>query len=126
MAMDDMGDFESESEPTAPVPEKKLSFKEAFASARAAGDKTFEWNGKKFTTDLAKPKAKDMGDETARLAARTTPSTASMPPRRSMVPTSRVPGMGAVQVGYKKGGAVSASRRGDGIAQRGKTRGQMK
>lgn len=33
------------------------SFKEAFAAARSAGDKTFEWNGKKFTTELAKPKA---------------------------------------------------------------------
>lgn len=27
--------------------------------------------------------------------------------------------------GYKKGGKVSASRRGDGIAQRGKTKGRM-
>lgn len=33
------------------------SFKEAFAAARGAGDKTFEWNGKKFTTEVAKPKA---------------------------------------------------------------------
>jgi len=29
------------------------------------------------------------------------------------------------QRGYAKGGAVSASRRADGIAQRGKTRGKM-
>lgn len=36
---------------------KKQSFKEAFAAARGAGDKTFEWNGKKFTTEMAKPKA---------------------------------------------------------------------
>ena len=43
------------SEEAAPV--KKQSFKEAFAAARGAGDKTFEWNGKKFTTELAKPKA---------------------------------------------------------------------
>ena len=28
-------------------------------------------------------------------------------------------------MGYKKGGSVSASRRADGIAQRGKTRGKM-
>ena len=39
------------------APAKKQSFKEAFAAARGAGDKTFEWNGKKFTTELAKPKA---------------------------------------------------------------------
>ena len=30
-----------------------------------------------------------------------------------------------VDMSYKKGGSVSASRRGDGIAQRGKTRGKM-
>ena len=36
---------------------KKTSFKEAFASARKGGEKTFEWNGKKYTTDVAKPSA---------------------------------------------------------------------
>ena len=34
-------------------PAAEPSFKDAFASARKAGDKTFEWNGKKFTTELA-------------------------------------------------------------------------
>ena len=34
------------------------------------------------------------------------------------------PGLGALS-NMKKGGSVSASRRGDGIAQRGKTRGKM-
>jgi len=28
------------------------TFKEAFREARAAGDKTFMWNGKKYTTEL--------------------------------------------------------------------------
>jgi hypothetical protein len=42
---------------TEEAPAKKQSFKEAFAAARGAGDKTFEWNGKKFTTEVAKPKA---------------------------------------------------------------------
>lgn len=32
---------------------KKQSFNEAFAENRKAGNKTFEWNGKKFTTDVA-------------------------------------------------------------------------
>jgi hypothetical protein len=32
---------------------------EAFRAARTAGDKTFEFEGKKYTTDLAKPKAKE-------------------------------------------------------------------
>lgn len=39
------------------APAKPMSFKEAFAAARSGGGKTFEWNGKKYTTELAKPKA---------------------------------------------------------------------
>ena len=35
----------------------KMSFKEAFAAKRKAGNKTFTWRGKKYTTELAKPKA---------------------------------------------------------------------
>lgn len=65
-------------EPAAP---RKQSFKEAFAEARRGGGKTFEWNGKKYTTEMAgakpaapkaaaKPAAMDTGDETARLRAR--------------------------------------------------------
>ncbi len=41
----------------APEPVKPLSFKETFAARRKAGDSTFEWNGKKYTTDLKKPVA---------------------------------------------------------------------
>jgi hypothetical protein len=39
-------------------PLAKASFKEAFAEARAAGDKTFEYMGKKYTTELAGSKKK--------------------------------------------------------------------
>ena len=39
-------------------PLAKASFKEAFAEARAAGDKTFEYMGKKYTTELAPSKPK--------------------------------------------------------------------
>jgi hypothetical protein len=35
------------------TPKAKSTFKSAFASARSAGNKTFEWNGKKYTTALA-------------------------------------------------------------------------
>ena len=35
---------------------KPMSFKETFAALRKAGAKTFEWNGKKYTTELASPK----------------------------------------------------------------------
>lgn len=43
--------------PEAQATSKPASFKDAFAAARRAGDKVFEYNGKKFTTDLAKPAA---------------------------------------------------------------------
>lgn len=60
---------------------RKQSFKEAFAEARRGGGKTFEWNGKKYTTEMAgeksatpkaasKPMVTDTGDEIARLKAR--------------------------------------------------------
>ena len=75
-------------EEAAPEP-KRESFKEAFARNRAAGAKTFEWNGKKYTTEMAgasKPRAAakviDTGDETERLkarSARSVPSTAARP-----------------------------------------------
>ena len=41
------------------VPPKKQTFGEAFKSARSSGDKTFMFNGKSYTTELAKPKAKE-------------------------------------------------------------------
>jgi hypothetical protein len=37
----------------APVGPKPSSFKEAFASARGNGDKTFSYNGKLYSTELA-------------------------------------------------------------------------
>ena len=36
----------------------KPTFKKAFAAARKAGKKTFSWNGKSYTTELAKTKKK--------------------------------------------------------------------
>ena len=48
------------------MPKKPKSFKEAFAEARSAGDKTFSWQGKKYTTALATNKsavsAKDLAE----------------------------------------------------------------
>lgn len=47
----------AEPEPAeAPAP-KPQNFKSAFADARSAGSKTFEFGGKKYTTELAKPSA---------------------------------------------------------------------
>ena len=50
-----VADFESQNSPEskADTEEKPKSFKVAFAEARASGDKTFEWNGKKYSTALA-------------------------------------------------------------------------
>jgi hypothetical protein len=57
--------------------EKKTTFKEAFAAARKGGDKTFTWEGKRYTTELASegPKAsvregrnKNIDDETRKKA----------------------------------------------------------
>jgi hypothetical protein len=39
-----------------PAPARAQTFKEAFAGARGAGKKTFEWQGKRYTTELAAPK----------------------------------------------------------------------
>lgn len=93
--------------------EEPSSFKEAFAAARAAGDKTFEFGGKKYNTDMKKAAPKSSPaprNDSESIAERTNP-------------------MGDV---YKKGGKVkkmagggSASSRGDGCAMRGKTRGKM-
>jgi hypothetical protein len=87
-------------------PLAKASFKEAFADARAAGDKTFEYMGKKYSTEMAKPKA---------------------PAKRKSLPGRAAEGKMSDVVGAKKGGMVksSASKRGDGCAIKGKTRGRM-
>ena len=39
-------------------PQKKQSFSEAFKDARTSGDSTFMWNGKKYSTEMAKPAAR--------------------------------------------------------------------
>lgn len=60
---DDGGSIEMEegSGSYGPTPEveseKPKTFKEAFAAARTAGDKTFTWQGKKYTTEVAGAKS---------------------------------------------------------------------
>jgi hypothetical protein len=140
---------------------KKTTFKEAFAAARKAGNKTFQFEGKKFTTEVAgekkAAKVTDTGDETSRLSSRMpkpelkyqsladrargyeaerAKSGVGMygSTKREKVPVedrllkdarirkSEQTGMGSMK--FSKGGST-ASRRGDGIAQRGKTRGRI-
>lgn len=177
----------------------RLTFKEAFQAARGGPDAKkplndkFTWNGKTYTTELEKPKAKskpapDQSQaETNRLRRQDDaagPSVSSLPekPKRELpkveytdeMNDALLTAMGGAGLGrrlgkelaragelraeaairegnkalkeasqkskyvrdftkdkepvlgFKKGGAVSASRRGDGIAQRGKTRGKLR
>jgi hypothetical protein len=93
-------------------PLAKASFKEAFADARASGDKTFEYMGKKYSTEMAKPQ-KSFADK-AKKAGFTSAETkggAALMTRKDR------------STGMKAGGSVKA--RGCGIAQRGKTKGRM-
>ena len=111
-------------------PLRMASFGEAFKEARGRGDKTFEYMGKQYTTEMAKPKSEskapagprvsDTGDESERLSRRK-PSPIS---KTKTVSSKARLGMADLS-GYKKGGMVSASKRADGIAQRGKTRGKI-
>jgi flagellar hook-associated protein FlgK len=134
---------------------KPQNFKSAFAEARSAGDKTFEFGGKKYTTDLAKPsvsskrettvedvfpvltgekkraeekmdKKQFRAEQNAQIIAR---EAAKAKAKKSETRTPKRAGNLTDMLGlssrYASGGAVSASRRGDGIAQRGKTRGRV-
>jgi hypothetical protein len=108
----------------APKEEPKKTFKEAFAQARKDGDKTFMFNGKKYTTELKSEKK--------------TPSKPAVEPKSDAPKNERVRKLGvfgamgknprpANPSMFKKGGMVksSASKRADGIAMKGKTRGRM-
>ena len=186
---------------------KEPTFKQAYAAARKAGKETFEFNGKKISSDLKKPaapktpayKAEDDEADEARMAAvgdkwrESQKSKATVPaatpkelerrkarekeqaleevhPESAVMPgpvglmsklatatrisklagepvkrianeaaetVSRAIPKGLKMLERKKGGSVkayskggqtkkTASSRGDGIAQRGKTRGQMR
>lgn len=55
-----------------PIPstEPDKTFKQAFADARKGGEKSFMWKGKKYTTELAKPRAdEDEGKAERRMTA---------------------------------------------------------
>lgn len=150
----------------------KPSFKEAFASARRAGDSTFEWNGKKFTTELAtekkaapkaEPKAAPKVEEPAPKAAPKAEPKTEAPVAKTEAPAApakketyrdfsgkireksessrpdigggigrgiadffgsiRERGRKSNPEAYAKGG-MTASKRADGIATKGKTRGR--
>lgn len=126
------------------------TFKEAFAAARSRGDKNFEFGGKKYNTALAParrpapaaapapapaPARAPMRQETmqdraesyvAKRAAQRAADAEARAAERAKMPTSRPKASEQKFMGnsnYAKGGM--ASRRGDGIAQRGKTKGRI-
>jgi hypothetical protein len=146
------------------APSAKLSnFGAAFNAARKAGDKTFTFKGKQYTTEVAKPKAKpaEKGPDKAtldRIAAKQRdedkgPSDAELDrlakkydakkdrPGSEVLAEKMEKGQPKMQgayreafgnirkaLGFKSGGSVKmsgASKRADGCAKRGKTRGRM-
>jgi len=127
------------------APSAKLSnFGAAFAAARRAGQKTFEFKGKKYTTEMAKPKAKPTADTSRANEIPPGPKqkdegkTASGVAREARgIKSGRAGAMGRDpsrygkpvtldELGFKKGGSVSsASKRADGCIKKGKTKGRM-
>jgi hypothetical protein len=94
-----------------------MTFKEAFAAARSGGDKSFTWRGKKYTTELASSKPK---------ASVKTEQKFSASKAIGAKPAKKAPDFMRSAMGMKSGGSVSsASKRGDGCAIKGKTRGRM-
>jgi hypothetical protein len=131
---------------------KSQDFKSAFADARSAGSKTFEFKGKKYTTDLAKstpsatekafltegrgknvvakPKYQSLQDRAEEYAMKNKAAGRGMYGTKKSVEETRTPkrarnltDMVGLSSQYAKGGSVSS--RADGIAQRGKTRGKV-
>lgn len=153
--VDDVAEANKSSDPLGALMERRKykgqSFASAFREARKSGDKTFFWNGKRYTTDLASEKAMPSADKSSgayrsRRApeedfgreGRRTPrepiveetKSVDVPPRRPEFKLSDVERPGTrvrydntdtEDMTYKKGGSV----RGGGCEQRGKTRGRM-
>jgi hypothetical protein len=104
----------------------KKSFGQAFAEARRAGEKTFMFNGKKYTTELKgekkdKPAKKEEAKEsTKQMADDERVKKLGVFGAKGKNPRPANPSM------FKKGGSVSsASKRADGCAIKGKTKGRM-
>ena len=92
------------------------------------GPKTFTFNGKKYNTDLAPPAPKK-----PEYVSDTEPVMGEYKPRRTPKPLTEVTKPGT-NVNYEnpdvsdmsmKKGGMTASKRADGIAQKGKTRGTI-
>ena len=135
-ARDEEGNIKREESVGEPL--RMASFKEAFREARARGDKTFEYMGKKYTTEMAgSKKAAEPKTAFQKRADKQTAAREAKPKGPSLMerisqginnPDNPRIRRERAEMGMKKGGSVkasSASKRADGIAQRGKTRGRM-
>tara|TARA_R110000868_G_scaffold180071_1_gene420566 strand:+ start:46 stop:444 length:399 start_codon:yes stop_codon:yes gene_type:complete len=127
------------------------AFGKAFRAAREAGDKEFEFGGKKYNTKMkdedsapAKKEEPKASQEFPKTPAPKYDDSSDSKPKKGIGPYGAFSGVGDYldktftmegreqakkeakeKFGMKKGGSVSASSRADGIAQRGKTRGKM-
>jgi len=72
--------------PLTPAP-KDISFKEAFGNARQAGLKTFSFNGKRYTTELASSKAASKPAAPAEKASTKAAASAEKEPPKLLGPT---------------------------------------
>ena len=128
---------------------KTSEFGKAFAAARKRGDKTFEFKGKKFTTQTKEEKDREVTPEAKKVMDTMRMDRASnfrSQARKADVEMETPEERGAMNLEgfkrakrseelesmaepptYKKGGSVksSASKRADGCAIRGKTKGRM-
>ena len=114
-------------------------FGKAFSEARKSGLKTFEFKGKKYTTELAKPSKPVKAELGPEMGQRMTPAESAAvmarfgnPPGSESRVGKETPVEELSDMTFKRGGKIkkmanggSASSRADGIAQRGKTRGKM-
>ena len=116
-------------------PKKEQSFGAAFAENRKAGEKSFMWKGKKYTTDLASDKKDTSFAKTkeGNYGSATNIDTSKGPSMSVSAQTTsnkrpddmQRKAQKALQPGqpeYKKGGSV---RKTDGCSVRGRTKGRM-
>jgi len=97
------------------VKSKKLSsFGTAFAAARKAGDRTFEWKGKKYTTQMA-GEGKDWYKKIAPKASKMETAQTIQVPEKETQPIAAKPAE-APQLAVKSGNTFS--RMGENIRQR--------
>lgn len=99
----------------------EMSFGKAFRHFRNAGDKTFTWKGKKYTTELAKPEAPKAKPKTP-TATRVESAQESMRTGKPMTDSGftsvRKPSSGPTTRGGARRPAPVSTRRSEGVSRR--------